>query len=753
MELDLKYRILIVEDELYDAELNILEVKKVLPLSQFERVDTKDEYIRMLETYQPDIILSDYHMPSFDGLTALKIAHEICPMTPFIVVTGSINEDTAVECMKSGASDYILKDSPKRLGSAVLGALEQRDLRIEHELAEKRLKESQESYFGLFNSVSEAIYIMNENGLCIAVNNGILKMYGYSSDELIGQSHLLLSAPDLNNLAEVSSILKAVLETGQSQQFDFWGKRKNGEIFPKEIICNKGRYFGKDVIIAAARDITERKEAEEKLLREKKLLYTLIDNLPATIYVKDAECKKIIANRADLDLIGAKSEDVIGKTDLEVFDNETGQRGYADDKTVIDTGIAVLNREEDFYDANGVQRWLLTSKIPLTNENEEIIGLVGIGRDITEQKQAQEKILKLSKGIEQSSSTIVITDLNGNIEYVNPSFFETTGYTEAEAIGQNPRVLKSGLMAPEIYRELWETIQAGKVWRGELYNKKKDGSLYWEWATITAIKNDKGIITNYIAIKEDITERKKMQAELILALEKAEESDRLKSAFLANMSHEIRTPLNSIIGFSELLSDPDFNEDERAEFIKTIIDNGNSLLLIISDIMDFSMLEAGQMKIRKEEISTKKLMAELLSDYSKKANQKGIELRLDESVHNIDFTFENDYYRIKQIFNNLISNALKFTHEGSIEIGYKVSGENIEFHVKDTGIGIAPEFHQAIFERFRQVDTAKTRKYGGNGLGLAISKNLAELLGGKIWLESEPDKYSDFHFTIPIKNI
>jgi PAS domain S-box-containing protein len=594
---------------------------------------------------------------------------------------------------------------------------------------------------------------MNENGLCIAVNNGILKMYGYSSDELIGQSHLLLSAPDLNNLAEVSSILKAVLETGQSQQFDFWGKRKNGEIFPKEIICNKGRYFGKDVIIAAARDITERKEAEEKLLREKKLLYTLIDNLPATIYVKDAECKKIIANRADLDLIGAKSEDVIGKTDLEVFDNETGQRGYADDKTVIDTGIAVLNREEDFYDANGVQRWLLTSKIPLTNENEEIIGLVGIGRDITEQKQAQEKILKLSKGIEQSSSTIVITDLNGNIEYVNPSFFETTGYTEAEAIGQNPRVLKSGLMAPEIYRELWETIQAGKVWRGELYNKKKDGSLYWEWATITAIKNDKGIITNYIAIKEDITERKKMQAELILALEKAEESDRLKSAFLANMSHEIRTPLNSIIGFSELLSDPDFNEDERAEFIKTIIDNGNSLLLIISDIMDFSMLEAGQMKIRKEEISTKKLMAELLSDYSKKANQKGIELRLDESVHNIDFTFENDYYRIKQIFNNLISNALKFTHEGSIEIGYKVSGENIEFHVKDTGIGIAPEFHQAIFERFRQVDTAKTRKYGGNGLGLAISKNLAELLGGKIWLESEPDKYSDFHFTIPIKNI
>jgi len=142
-----------------------------------------------------------------------------------------------------------------------------------------------------------------------------------------------------------------------------------------------------------------------------------------------------------------------------------------------------------------------------------------------------------------------------------------------------------------------------------------------------------------------------------------------------------------------------------------------------------------------------------LSDFGKKASQKGIELRLDDSLNKPDFMIENDYYRIKQIFSNLIGNALKFTHEGYIVIGYKVSDENIEFHVKDTGIGIAPEYHQAVFERFRQVDTAKTRKYGGNGLGLAISKNLVELLGGKIWLESEPNKYSDFHFTIPIKNI
>jgi len=495
-----------------------------------------------------------------------------------------------------------------------------------------------------------------------------------------------------------------------------------------------------------------RKEAEEKLNRERKLLRTLIDNLPVTIYVKDAECRKIITNRADLNFMGAKSEEeVLGKTDLDSFNQEIGQRGFDDDKTIMGTGIPVLNREEDFYDTKGNQRWLLTSKIPLTDENGKNIGLVGIGRDITEQKQAQEKILKLSKGIEQSPVSIEITDVNGIIEYVNPGFCKKTGYSPEEIIGKHARVLRSEKMPPEIYKDMWETISTGGVWHNELLNQKKDGSTFWESVTLTSIKNDKKIITNYIAIKEDITERKKMQAELINAKEKAEESDRLKSAFLANMSHEIRTPLNSIIGFSELLGDPDFDQEQKDEFIHTIVDNGNNLLFIISDIMDFSMLEAGQMKIRKEVISTQKLLNELLKDFSKKANLKEIDFRIDQSQNNPDILIESDLYRIKQIFNNLIGNALKFTKKGFVEIGYQIHDGIVTFHVKDTGIGIDPDYHQSIFERFRQVDLAKTRKYGGNGLGLAISKNLAELLGGTIWVESEPNKFSNFFFTIPVK--
>ncbi|BBE15931.1 diguanylate cyclase/phosphodiesterase with PAS/PAC sensor(s) [Aquipluma nitroreducens] len=750
--MDKFYQILLVEDEAQDAELNIREIKKVLPNSKFEITDNRNRYMDLLLSYRPDIILSDFNMPSFDGLSALKIAQEMCPHTPFIMVTGSINEDTAVECMKAGASDYVLKDSLKRLGSAIINALKQRDLGIEKFESEKRLIESEKSYYGLFNSVSEAIYIINARGEFIAINAGTEKMYGYSSEEVIGKTSEFLAANGLNDLKTISQQLKDVLATGIQQQFEFWGKRKNGDIFPNEVICNKGNYFGQEVVIATGRDITDRKEAEEKLKRERKLLRTLIDNLPVTIYVKDRECRKVIANRADLKIVGLKTEvEVLGKTDLETYGPEVGMRGFTDDKKVIDSGEAVLNREEDFWDENGIQRWLITSKIPLTEENGEIIGLVGIGRDITEQKLAQEKILKLSMGIEQSSATIVITDINGSIEYVNPAFTATSGWSEEEAISLNHQILKSGNMESAVYIDLWETISSGNVWRGELQNRKKDGSLYWEWATITSIKNDKGIITNYIAIKEDITERKKMQAELIQAKEKAEESDRLKSAFLANMSHEIRTPLNSIIGFSELLGDPSFDEQQKDEFRQTIVDNGNNLLFIISDIMDFSMLEAGQMKIRKELISVRKLLTELQNDFSKKAIQKGIEFRIALSQNTPDVQIESDLYRIRQIFNNLIGNALKFTLKGYIEIGYQVENNIVTFHTKDTGIGIDSAYHQSIFERFRQVDLAKTRKYGGNGLGLAISKNLVELLGGTIWVESEPDKFSNFIFTIPIK--
>lgn len=252
----------------------------------------------------------------------------------------------------------------------------------------------------------------------------------------------------------------------------------------------------------------------------------------------------------------------------------------------------------------------------------------------------------------------------------------------------------------------------------------------------------------YVNLESKVEERTK---ELKLAIEKVVESENLKSAFLANMSHEIRTPLNSIIGFSELLNDPDFEQEQKEEFITTIVDSGKNLMIIINDIMDLSMLDSRQIKIRPEQFSAKKLLEDLEKEFKPKAQDNGIEFLIHIPTEVEILVIENDIYRIRQIMNNFIGNAFKFTTEGFIEIGCKLNGKYADFYVKDTGIGIAPDNYSAVFERFRQLDSAKTRKYGGNGLGLSISKNLGEMLGGKVWLESEVGKGSTFYFTIPYK--
>jgi PAS domain S-box-containing protein len=276
-----------------------------------------------------------------------------------------------------------------------------------------------------------------------------------------------------------------------------------------------------------------------------------------------------------------------------------------------------------------------------------------------------------------------------------------------------------------------------------------NGTVLYLKATGSVIRDVDGKPLRMIGINRDITEANLAEEQLLIAKEKAEESDRLKSTFLANMSHEIRTPLNSIIGFSELLDDPDFEQEQKAEFTKTIIENGNNLLVIINDIMDLSMMESNQLKIRKEEFPVIKILNDLENEYKTKANNKRIDFTISMPEHVEDIRIENDFYRIKQIFNNLIGNALKFTPKGFIEIGCFLDETKITFYVKDTGIGIPAEYHDKIFDRFRQVDETKSRKYGGNGLGLSISRNLVKILGGELLVESDTGKGSTFFFSLP----
>ena len=618
---------------------------------------------------------------------------------------------------------------------------------------EDELRLSEERFRKAITEAPFPIMLHTDDDKVMAVSRGWTDISGFEASEILTTSEWVRKAyeqesPNISALFDKLFSLNHWIDEG---------------VFPIKTKQGEQRYWdfgssplgkladGRRLVISMAKDVTDRIRSIETVQNERALLRTVIDNLPDPIYVKDLDGRKILANKADVENLGAASEaEVIGKKDFELFDAKTAEDLWNEDQKVLKQGHPIINKEEIFHKGEKDQRWFLTSKVPLRNQQGEIIGLVGISHNITSQKLAAETIQKLSKGIEQNPASIVITDLQGNIEYVNPKFCETTGYSAEEAWCQNSRILKSGETPVEVYKELWQTISTGGVWRGELLNRKKSGELYWEDATITSIKNDEGEIVHYIAIKEEISFRKKMEADLILAKEKAEQSDKLKSAFLANMSHEIRTPLNSIIGFSELLADEAFDAEQKDEFIQYIIGNGNQLLTIISDILDISKIESGEVTIRKRELPVKRFLDDIRALHLRKVEDKSLNFNFIYSEDLNEVAMLADRERLHQVFNNLISNALKFTTEGYIELGCSIQDKRIQFHVKDTGIGIAPQNYSIIFDRFRQVEASMTRKFGGNGLGLAITKNLVELMGGKIWLESELGKGSTFFFTIPL---
>lgn len=365
------------------------------------------------------------------------------------------------------------------------------------------------------------------------------------------------------------------------------------------------------------------------------------------------------------------------------------------------------------------------------------------------QKQAEEKLRILSQAVEQSPTSILITDTEGKITYINSKFSVLTGYSPEETLGQNPRFLKSGEMPTEYYKEMWMTINSGKEWSGEFHNRKKSGELYWEQAFISPIFDSTGMITHFLSIKEDITGRKQTEKELISAKEKAEESNRLKTEFLHNMSHEIRTPMNGIMGFTTLLEDPDISHEKQKQYIKFITNSSTQLLRIIDDILEISQLETTQVKAHNEQVCLNDLLLELFSIFDMKAKAKKIPLYLNKGLSDKQSLIYTDTLKLNKILGNLLENALKFTSTGFVEMGYQLKNNTIEIYVQDTGIGINPQKQESIFERFSQEEKEVTKIYGGLGLGLSIAKENTELLGGKITLKSEKGKGSVFYVTIP----
>lgn len=365
-----------------------------------------------------------------------------------------------------------------------------------------------------------------------------------------------------------------------------------------------------------------------------------------------------------------------------------------------------------------------------------------------------EELQIFKKIVDQSPLSIIVTDTRGTILYANTRFASLSGYALEELLGQNPRVIKSGYHSKTFYESLWKTILSGNDWVGEFLNKKKSGELYWERALISPIKDENGKVFRIIGIKEDITERKKMLEELVQVKDKAAQSDRLKTAFLANISHEIRTPMNGIIGFAELLKRPNLSLEKQLEFVAIIEQSSKRMLGILNNIIELSKIEAGIINIELNEVNVNNILEELKDHFKKEAEEKNLFFECIKGLNDDDAIIINDYNKLQQILTNLIQNAIKFTHKGGIKVGYRLEGNYMHFYVEDTGIGIPEEYHQIIFDRFRQVQEGTARQYEGAGIGLAIAKAFVDLLKGNIWVESSRDTIgATFHFTIPYQPI
>ena len=620
---------------------------------------------------------------------------------------------------------------------------------------EIELAESSERFKALHNSSFGGI-VIHDKGLIMECNQGLSQITGFSYDELIGMDGLLLIAPETRDMV-LSNIL-----AGYEKPYEAMGVRKNGEIYPLRLEARNIPYKGKQVRTVEFRDITETKQAYEALRRSESLKNTMVSNIGDVIVIIDQNGINRFKSQNITKLFGWYPEELIGKS---IWDNvhpdnlEETQKFFGAIATRPNsTGTTKLR----YKCKDGSYVWI---EITVTNlfHDKDIQGVLGNFHEITDRKRFETELIiskentekseeKWRQLFENSMDGIVIVDPDGKFTNCNKSYEKITGYTVNEL-----KALNFYDITPKKYHqwEKTEMIEGQVLKRGysDRYEKeyiKKDGTLVPIELTAHSVKSTDGKPEYIWGVIRNISERKKYEKDIINAKEKAEESDRLKTAFLQNMSHEIRTPMNAIMGFSGLLA-RNFNNKEKLENFSKIIDQRcNDLLKIINDILDISKIESGQNSINLEPCNINELFDEIdvfFNDYKSRLNKQHINLFF-QSPEGSFANIKTDKLKLKQVLINLITNALKFTETGSINCICKPEGDKLLFQISDTGIGIPSDKIDYIFERFSQIKQTTIQNIGGTGLGLPIVKGLVKLLGGRVWLESECNKGTTFYFTI-----
>jgi PAS domain S-box-containing protein len=776
--------VLLLEDRAADAELLVFELRRAGFTPTWKRVETEADFLAEIKNL-PDIIFSDYSMPQFSGFRALQLLRNSGLNVPFILVSGTVGEDVAVEAMQQGATDYLLKDRLGRLGIVVKRALEQRRLRKERDQAEDALRKAGALQSAIFNSANFSCIATDAKGVIQIFNVGAERMLGYAAAEVMNK----ITPAEISDPQEIiarAAALSRELGTTLTPGFEalvFKASRGIEDVYELTYIRKDGTRLPAVVSVTALRDgpgeiigylligtdNTARKQAEEALLKAGALQNAIFQNAYFSCIATD--------EKGVIQLFNVGAERMLGYTAADVM-NKITPANLHDPQEMIDRaktlsqelgstiapGIEALlfkaSRDiEDVYELTKVRKDgtrfpAVVSVTALRDGQRGIIGYLLIGTDNTARKQVEAEQKKLDQRlrdqqfytrslIESNIDALMTTDPFGIISDVNKQMEALTGCTRDELIGApfkdyftDPERAEAGIKL---------VLSEKKVTDYELTARARDGKNTVVSYNATTLYDRDRKLQGVFAAARDVTERKRFEQSL-------QEANRMKSEFLANMSHELRTPLNGIIGFTEFLIDekPGPLQPKQKEYMGDVLNSARHLLQLINDVLDLAKVEAGKMELHPEIFPVHKAVEEVAAVIKGIANKKrivvGIEIGADLDVVTLD------QHKFKQVLYNLLSNAVKFSDEGGkVDIrARRLDAHRLEVQVRDTGIGINAEDIGRLFTEFEQLDSGTARRFEGTGLGLALTKKIVEFQGGHISVVSEPGKGSVFTVVLPV---
>lgn len=603
-------------------------------------------------------------------------------------------------------------------------------------------------------------------------NESFAKMHGYEVEELIGQDIYILHTPE--QLDYYNKNIYPEYEKNKEYTIrEFGRKRKDGSTFPGLVTAKL--FFdeqGKPLFNAATViDISERKKQEELITEQNQRLQGILEAMPDSLFILDREgnyLEMLNSPKFDPQHIFTNA---VGKNIRELFSKEIADIHFDHLKKTFDTGKV---NSYEYHGIVGYETYEYEARMVAISDTK-VLRLI---RDITDRRKVEREIKKLTIAIEQSPVAIIITDVTGKLEYMSPAFLTMTGYTYEELYQKPIGIIKSGMTERSVYDNLWKTISAGKNWQNEWRNRRKNGEIFWENISITPILDEKGKIRNFLAVKQDITERKNYEEEIIqlnqnleeriqkrtreledsnreleLARIDADTANQAKSEFLSRMSHELRTPMNSILGFAQLLQLTELSESQSRN-LDYILKSGNHLLQLINEVLDIAKIESGKVELSIEPVEVLEIIREVTESALPFATKNSIQIHLPIVTEAKAYILA-DLQRLKQILINLLNNAIKYNREGGqvwVAVEKIEEGKYFRISVKDNGIGISESNLSKLFRPFERIG-GEQFAVEGTGLGLSVVEKLTKQMNGRVGVKSQQGEGSIFWIELPISEI